>query len=270
MLEGIMTTIEYIKSKIKDNYECAIVLGSGWDEVSNIIKKDCVIDYADIPDYPTCTVQGHAGQMVFGTLKGKKVVLLKGRFHLYEGYSMQDVVKPMTVMKELGIKTIILTNASGGLNASFAVGDVMIIADHINNTQKNPLIGVKATKEYPIFIDMSEVYTPRLVLKVAQICKDLNIKYHEGVYMQNIGPIYETPAEVRTFRTWGVDAVGMSTIPEATMAHYLKMDVIGLALITNMAAGISESPLSHKEVLETAHDNKQKLRKLLENIVESI
>lgn len=265
-----MTTVEFIKSKIKGNYECAIVLGSGWDEVAGIVKKDCVIDYADIPDYPTCTVQGHTGQMVFGTLKGKKVVLLKGRFHLYEGYSVQEVVKPISVMKELGVKTVILTNASGGVNASFAIGDVMIITDHINNAYTNPLLGVRATKEYPVFIDMSEVYTPKLVLKVAEICEKLGMRHHEGVYMQTTGPIYETPAEVRAFRNWGADAVGMSTVPEATMAHYLKMNVIGLALVTNMASGVSENTLTHKEVLETAHENKKKLSKLLENIIETI
>lgn len=265
-----MTSIEYIKSKIKGNYDCAIVLGSGWDKVADIIKKECVIDYADVPDYPTCTVQGHTGQMVFGRLGNKGVVLLKGRFHLYEGYSIEDVVKPIRILKELGIKTVVLTNASGGINASFASGDVMIITDHINNAYKNPLIGVKASKEYPIFIDMSEVYTPNLVLKVAEICEKLGMRYHEGVYLQTTGPSYETPAEVRAFRTWGADAVGMSTVPEATMAHYLKMDVIGLALITNMASGVSENALSHEEVLETAHENKKKLSNLLENVIKSL
>lgn len=262
-----MTTIEYIKSKIKGNYECAIVLGSGWDEVANIVKKECVIDYVDIPNYPTCTVQGHTGQMVFGTLKGKKVILLKGRFHLYEGYSVQEVVKPMAVMKELGVKTIILTNASGGLNASFASGDVMIITDHINHSHKNPLVGIKPTAEYPVFTDMSEVYTKKLVLKTSKICDELGIRHHEGVYLQVLGPTYETPAETYAFRNFGADAVGMSTVLEAIMAHYLKMDIIGLSLITNMACGISDEKTSHKDVLKTAHDNKKKLSKLIENVV---
>ena len=263
----IEKAIKYIKSIDDKTYDYAVVLGSGWDKVAEILDVKYEINYSDIPGYPTCSVQGHKGKMLLGEIDGKKVILLMGRFHLYEGYTVEQVTFPIRVVHALGVKTIILTNASGAINKQFKPGDIMIITDHINFAYQNPLIGVKATEEYPIFIDMSTTYTPTLIQLAEKASKLNNTSCHKGVYLQTTGPTYETPAEIQAFKALGADVVGMSTVPEAILAHYLKMNVLGLACITNMASGISKTPLTHQEVLDIANSNKQKLCDLLRSII---
>ena len=262
--------VEYINNIDNTQYKYAIILGSGWNNVTESMDVKHTIEYKDIPGFLECTVAGHSGKMLLGQISGKDVILLVGRFHIYEGYTAQQVTTPITLLHHLGVETLIVTNASGGINKRYKPGDIMIITDHINNTYQNALIGVQATEDYPIFIDMSTVYDKSYITTTAKICKELNIRAHKGTFMQTIGPVYETPAEVKAYRKWGADAVSMSTVPETTLAHYYKMRVLGLSFIANQATGLSKSKLTHQEVLQNANINKQKLSKLLENIIKEI
>ena len=243
-----------------------MILGSGLGELAEEIEEAIVIPYDQIPFFPTSTVVGHAGQLVYGTLSGKKVLAMQGRFHFYEGHSMQTVTYPVRVMAALKAHSVIVTNASGGVNESFVPGDLMLITDHINFTGQNPLIGPNEDEIGPRFPDMSEAYTLtyREVAKEAASQLDLTLK--EGVYMGYSGPTYETPAEIRMSRTMGADAVGMSTVPEVIVAAHSGLKVLGISCITNLAAGM-QANLNHEEVVETTQRVKQSFKALIKEVL---
>lgn len=263
-------TVDYIKSKIGDfKPEIAIVLGSGLGELADEYCET-KLAYSEIPGFPVSTVKGHNGNLVFAKVNGKNIMMMQGRFHFYEGHSMQTVTYPIKIMKKLGVETILITNAAGGVNPYFKPSSLMIIKDHINFMGTNPLIGPNDDTLGERFPDMSEVYTKSL-REIAHTCsKNLNIPVEEGIYIALTGPTYETPAEVNMVRTLGADAVGMSTVPEAIVASYLKMKVLGISCICNSAAGISTVGLSHKEVLEAAEKAKTNFKKLVLEIIKSI
>ncbi|MBR3890237.1 purine-nucleoside phosphorylase [bacterium] len=263
-------TIEFIKERIKDfNPEIGIVLGSGLGELADEYCE-IKIPYKEIPNFSESTVKGHSGNLVFATMNGKKVVMMQGRYHFYEGHSMDVVTYPIKVMKKLGVKTLFVTNAAGGVNPYFKPSSLMLIKDHINFMGTNPLIGPNDDSLGERFPDMSEVYTKELRELAHDCARSLGIQLEEGVYVALTGPTYETPAEVKMVSILGADAVGMSTVPEAIVASYMKMKVIGLSCICNSAAGISTVGLSHKEVLEAANNAKEKFKKLVLEIVERI
>lgn len=231
--------------------EIGLILGSGLAD--SIQPENAVtMPYADIPDFPISTAAGHKSEWVCGTVSGKRVCMMRGRFHYYEGYTPEDVVLPVRVMKLLGVKTLIVTNAAGGVNTDFNPGDLMLITDVINYSGVNPLIGPNIDELGPRFPDMSRACDPAYRALAASCAADMGLTLREGVYMWFSGPSYETPAEIRMARTLGADAVGMSTVPEIIAARHCGLRVLGLTCITNMAAGILNQPLSHAEVTETA------------------
>ena len=261
---------DFIKGKIGDfKPEIGIILGSGLGELADEYC-DITIPYAEIPGFEASTVSGHKSRLVFANINGKKVVMMQGRFHFYEGHSIQKVVFPVKVMKKLGVKTLIVTNAAGGVNPDFKPADLMIITDHINHMGVNPLIGPNDSGMGERFPDMSEVYTKKYVKLAENIGKKLGIKLQKGVYIALTGPSYETPAEVRMARIIGADAVGMSTVPEAITASWAGMDVIGLSCICNSAAGVSTVGLSHADVIKAAGEAKDKFIKLVKEIIKEI
>jgi purine-nucleoside phosphorylase len=249
--EKIQNAAQFLKGKYNQTPRVGLILGSGLGVLADEIIQPVKIPYKDIPDFPVSTVEGHAGQLVFGTLNDIPVVAMQGRFHYYEGYSFDKVTFPVRVMRELGVETLIVTNAAGGVNKSFSPGDLMIISDHINNMGSNPLIGPNDSRLGARFPDMSEAYTKELRNIAKDIAAHLNIKIQEGVYVGNTGPSYETPAEIKCLRILGGDAVGMSTVPEVIVARHSGMKVLGISCISNMAAGILDQPLTHDEVIET-------------------
>lgn len=261
---------DYIIEKVGFAPEIALILGSGLGDMAEEAENKTIIDYKDIPNFPLSTVQGHKGRLVFGTIKGKKVVFMQGRFHFYEGYRMEEVVFPVWVFKALGVKKLIVTNAAGGVNTSFKPGDLMLVKDHINYTNNNPLIGPNIEEFGPRFPDMSEAYSKELAQVVRASAKAVDIRLQEGTYIFLTGPSYETPAEIKACRILGADAVGMSTVPEVVTANHCGIMTAGISCITNMAAGILDQPLNHKEVMETADRVKENFKKLIENIVENI
>jgi len=261
---------EFIEGKTgKFKPEIGIILGSGLGELADEYCEKA-LSYAEIPGFEVSTVSGHKGRLVFAEINGKKVVMMQGRFHFYEGHSIQKVVFPVKVMKKLGVKTLIVTNAAGGVNPEFKPADLMIITDHINFMGTNPLIGANDNDMGERFPDMSEVYTKKDIELVKITGKKLGIGLREGVYMALTGPSYETPAEVRMARTLGADAIGMSTVPEAVTARWAGMDVIGLSCICNSAAGVSTVGLSHKDVIEAANTAKEKFKKLVKEIIREL
>lgn len=257
----------FIAEEIPDFPEIGLILGSGLGALAEEMEDVTVIHYEEIPHFPVSTVEGHAGQLLMGRLKGKRAILLRGRFHLYEGYSAEQVVFPVRVMKALGVKTLIVTNASGGVNESFRAGDLMLIRDHLNLMFRNPLIGPNDAKIGVRFPDMSEAYSRRLLNLAREVARGNAIPLREGVYAAVLGPQYETPAEIRMIRTLGGDAVGMSTVPEVIAARHAGLEVLGISCVTNMAAGILNQPLSHREVMETAERVKDTFIQLLTGIV---
>ncbi|MDP4611915.1 MAG: purine-nucleoside phosphorylase [Opitutales bacterium] len=232
--------------------EVGLILGSGLgffaDDRIEVVGR---LPYGEIEDFPVSTVPGHAGQFVYGHLDGKRVLCMQGRFHFYEGYTMAQLTLPIRLMAQLGVHTIFVTNAAGGINRDYVPGDFMLLSDHINFLGTNPLIGNQSNDDTR-FPDMSEVYDGALRAKIRERAKTEGVDLKEGVYLATTGPSFETPAEIRAFATFGADAVGMSTVPEAIVARQLGIRVIGISCITNAAAGISKEPLSHEEVSETA------------------
>ncbi|NLK35809.1 MAG: purine-nucleoside phosphorylase [Gracilibacteraceae bacterium] len=248
----------------------ALILGSGLGELAEEAEDKRVIEYKEIPGFPVSTVQGHKGRLVFGKMGGKRVVFMQGRFHYYEGYNMKEVAFPIWVFNFLGIKKLIVTNAAGGINTSFKPGDLMIIKDHINYTNNNPLIGPNLEALGPRFPDMSAAYSNELIEIVRECAYSNGIRLQEGNYLFLTGPSYETPAEIRAFRILGADAVGMSTVPEVLAANHCGIETVGISCITNMAAGILDAPLNHKEVMETAERVKGDFSKLIKSVVEKM
>ncbi|MDR6998620.1 purine-nucleoside phosphorylase [Neobacillus niacini] len=268
--EKIQNAAEFLKGKYSKTPKIGLILGSGLGVLADEIIDPVKIPYHEIPEFPVSTVEGHAGQLVFGSLSGAEVVAMQGRFHFYEGYSMDKVTFPVRVMKELGVEMLIVTNAAGGVNESFSPGDLMIITDHINFMGTNPLIGPNDSNLGVRFPDMSEAYTKELRSIAKEIAGSINIEVKEGVYVGFTGPVYETPAEIRMARVLGGDAVGMSTVPEVIVARHGGLKVLGISCITNMAAGILDQPLSHDEVIETTEKVKANFLSYIKEIVKRI
>ncbi|MHC1682602.1 MAG: purine-nucleoside phosphorylase [Clostridiaceae bacterium] len=263
-------SVNYIKNHCDIKPEVGIILGSGLGDLADQVKNKVIIDYGKIPNFKQSSVVGHAGRFVIGELENKKVIMMQGRYHYYEGNTMQEVTLPVYVMKELGIDALIVTNAAGGVNTSFVPGDLMIINDHINFTGNNPLIGENDERLGARFPDMSRAYSTLLIEKIKGVAQGSNINLVEGVYAMMTGPSYETPAEIRMLRTIGADAVGMSTVPEVIVANHCKLNVLGISCITNMASGILDQPLNHQEVIEVSNKVKSKFVTLLKETLKAI
>jgi purine-nucleoside phosphorylase len=245
----------------------AVILGSGLGAFADSLQQRVIIPYHEIPHFPRSTVVGHVGQLVLGLAHGIPVVVMQGRFHYYEGYDLWQVTFPIRVMGLLGVRRLIVTNAAGGINQRFRPGSLMVIRDHINLMGANPLRGPNDERFGPRFPDMTDVYSAALCEMVRQEARELGIALEEGVYVAVSGPSYETPAEIRMLRTLGADAVGMSTVPEAIVARQMGMEVLGLSVITNLAAGVIDRPLHHDEVLEAAERLGPRLTELLRRLV---
>jgi purine-nucleoside phosphorylase len=253
--------VAVVKPQLSVSPRIALILGSGLGGLADHIETHASIAYEDIPHFKQSGAPGHVGRLVFGELAGQQVVCMRGRLHGYEGHSSEDVVFPLRVMHALGASTLIVTNAAGGINTSFEVGDVMLITDHINLTGINPLT-LGNEQGLHVFTDMSYAYTPALREEAFARAKECAIELRQGVYLGVRGPSFETPAEIRAFRAWGADAVGMSTVFETIVAAALGMDVLGLSLITNMAAGVLDQPITGEEVLATSRISAKKLERL--------
>ena len=262
--------LESIRDRIPFVPRVAAVLGSGLGELADEIVQESVIRYEEIPDFPVSTVQGHAGRFVFGKIGGVPAVLMQGRVHYYEGYSMEDVVLPVRLMRRMGAEILVLTNASGGLHKEYGAGSLMMITDQISSFVPSPLIGPNAGSFGTRFPDMSSIYDPELQEVLRSTAKELGITLYEGVYVQASGPQYESPAEIRMFRAMGADAVGMSTTVEAVAAVHAGMRVCGVSCICNPAAGISDKPLSHKEVQEAADAAGPRFRLLMKESIQKM
>lgn len=268
-LEAIEKAADFLKNAGVELPEVGLILGSGLGELANEAEDAIAIPYEDIPEFPVSTVEGHAGQLVCGILGGKKVLAMQGRFHYYEGYSMKEVTFPVRVMKALGVESLIVTNAAGGVNGDFNPGDLMIITDHINFSGDNPLLGPNETVLGARFADMSQAYDKDYQEVIRQSAKTLNITVQEGVYFGLSGPMYETPAEIRMIRTLGGDAVGMSTVPEVIVARHSGIRVAGISCITNFAAGMQES-LNHDEVVEVTQRVKHTFKALVKEVLSAM
>ena len=268
--DKITAAADYILGKISTTPEVALVLGSGLGDYADTLEKPIKIPYSEIPDFPQPTVAGHTGAFVFGRKKGKSVVVAQGRVHFYEGLSMQEITLPIRVLAAIGVKTLALTNAAGGVNLNYRPGTLMLIADHINFSGANPLIGPNLDRFGPRFPDVSDLYTASLRAAIRKRAAEEKIPLEEGVYLMCSGPSYETPAEIRAFRTLGADAVGMSTVPEALVAGHCGMQVVGVSCITNMAAGVLPVKLSHQEVMETAARVHDQFGSLLDLILQAV
>ncbi|MFZ3577086.1 purine-nucleoside phosphorylase [Virgibacillus sp. DJP39] len=266
----IQEACTFIKGKIKSKPTLGLILGSGLGVLGDEIEQPITIPYKDIPHFPESTVTGHKGQLVIGSLEGKQVIAMQGRFHYYEGYSMQQVTFPVRVMKELGIESVIVTNAAGGINKGFEPGDLMVITDHINNMGDNPLLGPNDDRLGVRFPDMSQVYNRELVKHAQSCANQLGLSIQKGVYVGNTGPIYETPAEIKMLRTLGGDAVGMSTVPEVIVAGHAGIKVLGISCISNMAAGILDQPLTHDEVMETTEKVRENFLQFVKKIIQTL
>ena len=251
MLERIQETADFLKSKIHTHPETAIILGTGLGSLVNEITDKYEIGYETIPNFPVSTVEGHSGKLIFGKLGNKDIMAMQGRFHFYEGYSMKEVTFPIRVMRELGIKTLFVSNAAGGMNPAFEIGDLMIITDHINFFPEHPLRG-KNIPYGPRFPDMSEAYNQALIRKADEIACEKGIKVQYGIYIGTQGPTYETPAEYKMFRILGADAVGMSTVPEVIVANHCGIQVFGISVITDLGVEGKIVEVTHEDVQKAA------------------
>ena len=266
--DQIKESADYISSKIEAQPEIGMILGSGLGILADEIEGAKEINYSEIPNFPVSTVEGHEGKLVVGKLKNKQVMVMKGRFHYYEGYGMDEVSFPVRVMKLLGIHNLLVTNAAGGVNKDYEPGDLMLIKDHIKFFSESPLRGHNLNEFGPRFNDMSSAYSEDLRELAKENAYGLGLNLREGVYAFMPGPSYETPAEIRMLQVLGADAVGMSTVPEVIVATHSGMKVLGISCITNMAAGILDQPLNHEEVIETADRVKDKFLTLVKTLVE--
>lgn len=255
----------YVKNQINSDElpNTGIILGSGLSGFENILKQKLEIKYSDIPGFMSSTAPGHAGKLILGNHEGKNLIIMSGRFHYYEGYSMQEITIPVKMMTLLGIKRLIITNACGGVNKNFKAGDLMLIEDHINLSGNNPLIGPNYDSIGPRFPDMTNMYSPILIDKVSKEAAIQNMHLQRGVYAFMTGPSYETPAEVRMIRTLGGDACGMSSVPEAIVAKHAGIEIIGISCITNMAAGIIDKPLDGDDVIEAGKKSMKEFSKVV-------
>ena len=269
MYEKIQETAQFLKGKMTSSPDTAIILGSGLGHLADDIDVEMEIAYKDIPNMPLSTVEGHSGKLLFGRLAGKDVMAMEGRFHYYEGYSMKEVTFPVRVMYELGIKKLFVSNAAGGMNPEFHVGDLMVIADHINMFPDNPLRG-KNIPTGPRFPSMHQAYDPEFIQIVDEASKQLGIKIFKGVYLGTQGPTFETPAEYRMFRGFGADAVGMSTVPEVIVAVHCGMRVFGISVITDLGGFEDAQKVSHEEVQEAAAAAQPRMTALMKELIKRV
>ena len=265
--DQVKEAADAIRSRVPEVPAIAIVLGSGLGDYADSLANAVSIPYGDLPHWPVSRVIGHEGRLVVGASRGRTIAALAGRSHRYEGHDLKTVTFGVRVLGLLGIKTLILTNAAGGVNTSFSQGALMVMDDHINLTGDNPLVGPNEDRFGPRFPDMTEVYSVRLRGIADRAAADLNLVLPHGVYAVLLGPSYETPAEIRYLRTIGADVVGMSTVPEAIAARHMGIEVLGISCITNMAAGVLPQPLDHAEVMETARRIRGQFIALLEGII---
>lgn len=266
----LMTSFEDIKERIPFQPHVALVLGSGLGDYADGIQIESILDYHNIKGFPTSTVEGHKGRFVFGYIGEVPVVIMQGRVHYYEGYSMDDVVLPTRLMGKMGAKILFLTNASGGINMKCKPGTFMLIQDHLSCFVPNPLIGKNVEELGVRFPDMTQIYNRKLCDLIRQVAKNLSISLQEGIYAQMSGPSYECPAEIRMLRTMGADAVGMSTACEAIAAHHMGMKVCAISCISNMASGITDQMLTHAEVQETADQAAPLFKKLITESIQKL
>ncbi|MEX0980501.1 MAG: purine-nucleoside phosphorylase [Bacteroidales bacterium] len=266
MLEAINETTSYIRGQTKLQPETAIILGTGLGGIADEIEAEVIIPYERIPNFPVSTVEGHDGKMIIGTYAGKEVIVLKGRFHYYEGYTMQEVTFPVRVLKFLGVKNLFISNAAGGMNPDFEVGDVMFINDHIN-LMPNPLVGKHHPEYGDRFPDMSSVYNKQLIDKALKSATENQLRAHKGCYVSVTGPTLETPKEYDYFRIIGGDAVGMSTVPEAIVAHQMGMTIFAVSVITDLGVPGKIEKISHKIVQEAAAKVTPKLIRVIYEMV---
>ena len=268
--EKITETSEFLKKHNSSNAKIAVVLGSG---LGNFVKEIVVqneIPYTEIPHFPVSTVQGHSGKLIFGTIAGKPIIAMAGRFHFYEGYAAEDVVFPIRVMKFLGVETLFLSNAPGGVNTGFKVGDLMIIKDHISFATKNPLIGKNDDRLGPRFPDMSEPYNKQLIKKAKEIARQKNIDLKDGVYFCVTGPTFETHAEYKMVHVLGGDAVGMSTVQEVIVARHMNMNVFAMSVITDIGIRDDDNIITHEEVLQAAKQAEPKFSTIFRELIASL
>lgn len=270
LMERIEKSTEFIRRNSEFEPEIGIVLGTGLGSLGDYIDKVSVIDYGDIPEFPVSTVFGHEGRLILGHLEGKRIIAMQGRFHYYEGYSMQEVTMPVRVMKKLGIKLLVASNACGGLNPSFKAGDIMIITDHINFMGTNPLIGPNLEEFGPRFPDMSEVYDRGLVELLEKIAAVQGIKVQKGVYGAVSGPNYSTKAELSMMIKLGSDTVGMSTVPEAIVARHCGLKVAGVSCITDMAIPDTMTAPNHEEIVKVAESVKPRFVSLIKQFIKEV
>ena len=265
MLEKIEETAAFLREKMHTSPETAIILGTGLGSLANEITEKYEIKYEDIPNFPVSTVEGHSGKLIFGKLGNKDIMAMQGRFHYYEGYSMKEVTFPVRVMKELGIKTLFVSNASGGTNPDFEIGDLMIITDHINYFPEHPLRGKNMYGDR--FPDMSEAYSKELIGKALVIAQEKGIKVQQGIYIGTQGPTFETPAEYKLFHILGADAVGMSTVPEVIVANHCKIKVFGISVITDLGVEGKIVEVSHEEVQLAADAAQPKMTTIMRELI---
>lgn len=267
MWEKVQETVNYIKNKTNFTPEYGVILGSGLGGFTEDITIEHTLPYTEIPNFPVSTVQGHKGALVFGTIGIKKVVAMQGRFHFYEGYDMKQVTFPVRVMKYLGVEKLIVSNASGGVNPSYKVGDVAVITDHINMMPEHPLRGHNDERFGPRFVNMSEPYSNAMNKKVFELAKSLNIDLNKGIYLALQGPTFETLAEYKMVKAVGADCVGMSTVPEVIVARHMNMECFGISVITDMGDEDNIEEVNHEEVLQAAQKAEPHVRNLIKNLI---
>lgn len=269
-MEKMKETEKFIREKVKDIPKIAIILGSGLGTLADDIEEKTIISYKDIPNFPVSTVPGHKGELIFGKLDNVPIMAMNGRFHYYEGYNLSETTYPIRIFKLLGVETLILTNAAGGINETFRKGDLMIINDQLSFFAESVLRGPNMDEFGDRFIDMSTTYDKDYIRILKDIMLEITGDYKEGVYAYMKGPTYETPAEIRALRVLGADAVGMSTVPEAVVAHHSSIKCAGITCITNMAAGVTNEVLTHDDVKETALKAEQNFKKVIKEFIKRI
>jgi purine-nucleoside phosphorylase len=267
MWEQVQETVNYIKTKTNYTPDYGVILGSGLGSFTDDLNIDFTLPYSEIPNFPVSTVQGHKGALVFGTIGDKKVVAMQGRFHFYEGYDMKQVTFPVRVMKYLGVKNLIVSNASGGVNPNYEVGSIVILKDHVNMFPEHPLRGKNDDRFGPRFLNMSAPYNRKMIIKAKEIAKNLNIEVQEGVYLGLQGPTFETLSEYRMVKILGCDCVGMSTVPEVIVARHMDMNVFGISVITDMGDEDNIEEVNHAEVLKAAEKAEPHVRNLIKELI---
>ncbi len=269
MWEKVQDTVKFLQEKGITTPDYGIILGTGLGNLVEKITIEISISYDEIPNFPVSTVEGHSGELIFGTIGAKKILAMRGRFHFYEGWTMEQTFFPVRVMKYLGVENLIVSNASGGVNANFKVGDVMIITDHINMIPEHPLRGKNEERFGPRFVDMHEPYCKKMISKMENVAKKLEVNVHKGIYLALQGPTFETPAEYKMVKILGADAVGMSTVPEVIVAKHMGMTCFGISVITDLGVEGIVASVSHEEVQEVAKKSEKVVGRLVEEFIKS-